>query len=98
MAELAVRAADALELEVAGIDILFDEEGYRICEANSAPGFQGLERACAIDVPGAIFDWIEASQPSQARPLRAMTGGRSEERRGGEEGVRKGRSRGAPVQ
>jgi gamma-F420-2:alpha-L-glutamate ligase len=74
MAELAVRAADALELEVAGIDILFDEEGYRICEANSAPGFQGLERACAIDVPGAIFDWIEASQPSQARPLRAMTG------------------------
>ena len=37
-------------------------------------GFQGLERACAIDVPGAIFDWIEASQPAQARPLRAMTG------------------------
>ena len=74
MAELAVRAADALELEGVGIDILFDEEGYRICEANSAPGFQGLERACAIDVPGAIFDWIEASQPAQARPLRAMTG------------------------
>ncbi|MFC3784329.1 hypothetical protein ACFONB_04825 [Sphingopyxis italica] len=41
MAELAVRAADALELEVAGIDILFDEEGDRICEANSAPGFRG---------------------------------------------------------
>lgn len=74
MAELAVRAADALELEVAGIDILFDEEGYRICEANSAPGFQGLERACAIDVPGAIFDWIEASQPARARPLKAVTG------------------------
>lgn len=74
MSELAVRAADALELEVAGIDILFDEEGYRICEANSAPGFQGLERACAIDVPAAIFDWIEASQASQGRPLKAMTG------------------------
>jgi gamma-F420-2:alpha-L-glutamate ligase len=61
MAELAVRAADVLQLDVAGIDILFDEEGYRICEANSAPGFQGLERACAVDVPTVVFDWIEAS-------------------------------------
>ena len=33
-----------------------------------------MRRACAIDVPGAIFDWIEASQPAQARPLKAMTG------------------------
>lgn len=74
MADLAVRAADALGLEVAGIDILFDEEGYRICEANSAPGFQGLERACGIDVPGAVFDWIEASHAMQARPIKAVTG------------------------
>lgn len=65
MAELAVRAAEALDLDVAGIDILFDEDGYRICEANSAPGFQGLERACAIDVPMAIFDWIEASHATR---------------------------------
>lgn len=65
MAELAVRAAEMLDLEVAGIDILFDEEGYRICEANSSPGFQGLERACQVDVPSVIFDWIEASH-SQA--------------------------------
>ncbi len=69
MAELAVRAADVLDLEVAGIDILFDENGYRICEANSAPGFQGLERACDIDVPAAVFDWIEASHPAKARPV-----------------------------
>lgn len=55
MAELAVRVARELELDIAGVDILFDENGYRVCEANSAPGFQGLERACAVDVPEIIF-------------------------------------------
>lgn len=74
MADLAARAADALGLEVAGVDILFDDEGYRICEANSAPGFQGLERACGIDVPDAIFDWIEASRDMRDRPIKAVTG------------------------
>ena len=74
MADLAARAADTLGLEVAGIDILFDNEGYRICEANSAPGFQGLERACSVDVPNAIFDWIEASHEVQGRPIKAVTG------------------------
>jgi gamma-F420-2:alpha-L-glutamate ligase len=55
MAELAVKVAHALKLDIAGIDILFDRGGYRICEANSAPGFQGLERACSIDVPELVF-------------------------------------------
>lgn len=62
MAELALKAAEALGLDVTGIDILFDETGYRICEANSAPGFQGLERATGLDVPGAILQWITATQ------------------------------------
>lgn len=66
MAELAVKAADILGLDVTGIDILFDEEGYRICEANSAPGFQGLERASGLDVPGAILNWIVSTQGASA--------------------------------
>lgn len=55
MADLAINVARELNLEIAGIDILFDKDGYRICEANSAPGFQGLERACAINVPELVF-------------------------------------------
>jgi gamma-F420-2:alpha-L-glutamate ligase len=55
MAELAVKVATVLGLDVAGVDILFDEHGYRICEANSSPGFQGLEKACRISVPDEIF-------------------------------------------
>jgi len=60
MAALAVRVAEALHLDVAGIDILFDRDGYRICEANSSPGFQGLERACNISVPDEIFSAMRA--------------------------------------
>jgi len=55
MAELAVKVARELKLDIAGIDVLFDKKGYRICEANSAPGFQGLERACEINVPELVF-------------------------------------------
>lgn len=55
MADLAVNVARALALDVAGIDILFDGDGYRVCEANSSPGFQGLEQACRISVPDEIF-------------------------------------------
>jgi hypothetical protein len=55
MADLAVQVARELKLDIAGIDILFDKDGYRICEANSAPGFQGLEKACAVDVPELVF-------------------------------------------
>jgi gamma-F420-2:alpha-L-glutamate ligase len=55
MAKLAIDVAAALKLDIAGVDILFDENGYRVCEANSAPGFQGLERACKIDVPETVF-------------------------------------------
>lgn len=55
MADLATKVARELHLDVAGIDILFDKNGYRVCEANSAPGFQGLERACNVDVPELVF-------------------------------------------
>jgi gamma-F420-2:alpha-L-glutamate ligase len=59
-----------LGLDVTGIDILFDEEGYRICEANSAPGFQGLERATSYDVPSAILEWVISTQDA-AEPVTA---------------------------
>lgn len=55
MADLALAVARELKLDIAGVDILFDEDGYKVCEANSAPGFQGLERACAIDAPKLIL-------------------------------------------
>lgn len=52
---LAIRTADVLNLQVAGIDFLYDDRGYTVCEANSFPGFKGLEKYCTVNVPREIF-------------------------------------------
>ena len=36
--------ARLLNLDVAGVDLLFNNGSYTICEVNSAPGFEGMER------------------------------------------------------
>lgn len=53
--ELAVKCAEILNLQIAGIDLLFDEGRYTICEANTFPGFKGLESCCKVNVPREIF-------------------------------------------
>ena len=53
--ELAIQCAEILNLQVAGIDLLYDESGYTICEANSFPGFKGLESCCNVNVPREIY-------------------------------------------
>lgn len=75
MAKLAIDAAKALRLDVAGIDVLFDANGFRICEANSSPGFVGLEKACPVSVPDLVFDYVEArlerERLQRAAPVKA---------------------------
>lgn len=57
IAQLALDTAATLNLRVAGIDILFDQDGtFKICEANSAPDFRGLESCCEVDIAGAILE------------------------------------------
>ena len=57
---LSIKTAAALNLQVAGIDLLYDENGYTICEANSFPGFKGLEQYCDVNVPRKIFEAMQA--------------------------------------
>lgn len=56
---LAIEASRLLGLEIAGVDLLFDGEHFRICEVNSSPGFEGLEKTCNIDVAKEIFHFIK---------------------------------------
>lgn len=53
--EISIATAEALDIQVAGIDLLFTDNGYTICEANTFPGFKGLEQACDVNVPQEIF-------------------------------------------
>ena len=55
----AVRAAKAMGLNVAGVDILRSNHGPVVMEVNSSPGLEGIERATQIDVAGKIIDFLE---------------------------------------
>lgn len=53
--ELALRAAQAVEAEYAGVDLLPSEGGTTyVLEVNGIPGWEGLQKATGIDVAGAI--------------------------------------------
>jgi len=56
---IARETAKVLNLDIAGIDLLFDSRGFRVCEANSNPGFSGFETYCGIDVADVITDYIK---------------------------------------
>jgi len=55
---MATETARLLGLEIAGIDLLFDGDHFRVCEANSAPGFASIEECTDIDLPDAIFHYL----------------------------------------
>lgn len=54
--KLALQVAAQLRLEVTGIDLLFDDNGFTVCEANSSPGFSGLEPSCNVNAAAAILE------------------------------------------
>ncbi|MEA2016137.1 MAG: RimK family alpha-L-glutamate ligase [Actinomycetota bacterium] len=55
---LAVESAKIVGLDIAGVDILFDRDSYKVCEVNSYPGFEGFEKATKINLPEEIFKYI----------------------------------------
>ncbi|MBU1220749.1 RimK family alpha-L-glutamate ligase [Myxococcota bacterium] len=56
---LATEACRATGLDIAGVDLLFDEDShFKICEVNSAPGFKGIESVCEIDIAREIFHFL----------------------------------------
>jgi ribosomal protein S6--L-glutamate ligase len=56
---LAVAAAKAHGLAVAGVDLLQSNQGPLLLEVNSSPGLEGIESATGKDVAGAIIQYLE---------------------------------------
>lgn len=52
------QCANVLWLDVAWIDLLFDEDHFKICEANSSPWFNWFESCVDVNIPKEIFDYI----------------------------------------
>jgi RimK family alpha-L-glutamate ligase len=65
--EIARNTALSLGLDIAGIDLLFDKRGFRVCEANSNPGFNGFDTYCNFDVGSIIVDYIETRLTKQKK-------------------------------
>ncbi len=68
--ETALRAARAFGLGKAGVDLLRSENGPKVLEVNSSPGFEGIEKATGKDIVGKLYDEIEARvkpQPGRKR-------------------------------
>jgi len=55
---LATQTSNILNLDMAGIDLLFDNDHFKICEANSSPGFEGLESSCNLNISKEIFHYL----------------------------------------
>jgi RimK family alpha-L-glutamate ligase len=56
---IARETAQVLGLSIAGIDLLFDPRGFRVCEANSNPGFLGFEKYCKVDIADLITNYVK---------------------------------------
>lgn len=57
--EIAVRAARAFDLNMAGVDLLRSENGPKVLEVNSSPGFEGIETSTGKNIVGKLYEQIE---------------------------------------
>jgi ribosomal protein S6--L-glutamate ligase len=56
---IAVKAAAALGLEIAGVDLLRSNRGALILEVNASPGLEGIEAATGVNVSQHIIQLLE---------------------------------------
>lgn len=69
--DIALRAARAFRLGMAGVDLLRAADGPKVLEVNSSPGFRGIEGVTGENVAGALWDAVERHmRPAPARRRR----------------------------
>lgn len=56
---IAIKAAKAMDLKVAGVDIIRSSKGPLLLEVNSSPGLEGIETATNQDIAGEMIRAIE---------------------------------------
>lgn len=58
---IALKAAKAMGLDIAGVDMLQSSRGPLILEVNSSPGLEGIEKATGKDIAREIIQYVERS-------------------------------------
>ena len=57
--KIAIKAAKAVGLQVAGVDIIRSSSGPKVLEVNSSPGLEGIESVTGRDIASMMIDCIE---------------------------------------
>ncbi len=65
---IALKAAKAMGLAVAGVDMISSSRGPMVLEVNSSPGLEGIEAATGVDIAGKIIEYIESSLKKKRLP------------------------------
>jgi ribosomal protein S6--L-glutamate ligase len=63
--KIAIKAAKAMDLKVAGVDIIRSAKGPLLLEVNSSPGLEGIEGATNKDIAGEMIKAIEKNFKSK---------------------------------
>lgn len=56
---VAIRAAKAMGLGIAGVDVLRSNHGPVVIEVNSSPGLEGIEQATNRDIASKVIEYLE---------------------------------------
>jgi len=67
---IAVRAARALGLGVAGVDLVGSARGPLVLEVNASPGLEGIERSTGVDIAGRIVEFVASGATGSGMPSR----------------------------
>ena len=67
---IAVAAAKAMGLKVAGVDLLRSDHGPLVLEINSSPGLEGIEKATQINIASKIIQYLEKHAKPSSRNKR----------------------------
>lgn len=67
--KVAVKAAKAMKLNVAGVDLIRSEAGPKILEVNSSPGLEGIEGTTDINIASKIIEFVENNYKSVKKDI-----------------------------
>ena len=66
--KIAIKAAKAMGLNVAGVDMIASDRGPLVLEVNSSPGLRGIEEATQKDIAAEIIKFCETHQVKGKKP------------------------------
>ncbi|MDD0824929.1 RimK family alpha-L-glutamate ligase [Mannheimia sp. AT1] len=58
--KIAIKAAQAIGLDMAGIDLLRTQDESLILEVNASPGFEGIEQVNSVDIATEVINYLLA--------------------------------------